>query len=115
MAKRSKKSDLNFEESLKKLEKIVRTLEDDQVPLEESLRLFEEGKKLARACEQDLQRAEERVRLLIEGSGGEVEEEDFEEGEDETRAEEESGGVGEVPEETNQPSRPARTEDDLPF
>jgi len=57
---------LNFEESLKKLEEIVRRLEEEQVPLDESLRLFSEGKKLARACEVELQTAENKVRQLIE-------------------------------------------------
>lgn len=55
---------LDFEKSLKQLERIVQRLEDEQVPLEEALRLFEEGRKLAQACERELAAAENRVRLL---------------------------------------------------
>ncbi len=71
MARESKKP-LDFETSLKKLEEIVQRLENEQVPLEESLRLFEEGKKLARACETELQQAENRIRQLMAGERGEV-------------------------------------------
>lgn len=78
MAPPRKKAKLNFEQCLKRLEKIVQTLEDDQVPLEESLKLFEEGKKLAKACEEELAEAENRVRLLMENPEGEIQEEDFE-------------------------------------
>src|SRR5262245_6995146 len=67
---RKKGEGLSFEDSLNKLEAIVRRLEEEQVPLEESLRLFADGKNLARACELELQNAEIKVRQLIEESGG---------------------------------------------
>lgn len=78
MGKTQKKGGLNFEASLKKLEQIVRKLEDDKISLDDSLKLFEEGKKLTQACEAELQEAENRVRVLMEDSSGEVTEEDFE-------------------------------------
>jgi len=83
MAPPRKKAKLNFEQSLKRLEKIVQTLEDDQIALEDSLKLFEEGKALARACETELTEAENRVRLLMENDEGESEETDFEAEEEE--------------------------------
>ena len=75
-----KKSSLDFEKSIKKLEEIVQRLEDDQVPLEESLKLFAKGKKLARACEASLQEAENRVRRLMEDDKGDLSETPFEGG-----------------------------------
>ncbi len=55
----------SFEESMERLEEIVRTLEKGEVPLEESLKLFEEGTKLARLCDATLTEAEKKVTLLI--------------------------------------------------
>ena len=63
MAK-AKKED-SFEQSLARLEQIVNRLEGDQMDLEESIALFEEGVKLAEACGQRLDAAEKRVTLLI--------------------------------------------------
>lgn len=60
-----------FEASLKKLEKIVGQLEDGDLPLEESLKLFETGVKLSRECRERLDQAERRIEMLIEDSGGE--------------------------------------------
>ena len=111
---RGKKRDegVNFEASLKKLEEIVRRLEDEQVPLEESLRLFAEGKKLARGCEAELQRAENSVKQLIEDAEGNLAEEplaaDDAEAHDEARIMD-SGAM--------KPDAPSGTKpkDDLPF
>lgn len=60
---------------MKRLEEIVRTLEDEQVPLEESLRLYEEGMKLGRRCRRMLDEADERIRKLSEQRDGEDDEE----------------------------------------
>ena len=62
---------LTFEESLARLEEIVRTLEKGEAPLEDSLKLFEEGTRLARACQQTLDQAEKKVTMLT-SSGEEV-------------------------------------------
>jgi exodeoxyribonuclease VII small subunit len=79
MAKASskEKEDMGFEESLKRLEKIVDRLEDDELSLEESLKLFEEGVGLARACGQRLDEAEKKVTLLVKDREGILREEPF--------------------------------------
>ena len=55
----------NFEESRKKLETIVERLEQGDLPLEESLRLFEEGVGLSAVCKQELDAAEGKVQMLV--------------------------------------------------
>ena len=60
-----------FEENLARLEEIVRLLERGEVPLAESLSLFEEGTKLAAACQGALQSAEQLVVKRQKGPGGE--------------------------------------------
>lgn len=54
-----------FEEALGKLEDIVRKMEAGDMTLEESLKAFEEGIKLARLCSRKLDEAERRVEVLI--------------------------------------------------
>jgi exodeoxyribonuclease VII small subunit len=54
-----------FEAALKRLSEIVQTLERGDLPLEESLRLFEEGVKLARSSQERLDAAEKRVDELL--------------------------------------------------
>jgi exodeoxyribonuclease VII small subunit len=56
-----------FEEALARLEKIVKTLEDGDLPLEESLRLFEEGVSLTRLCASKLEEAQRRIDVLTRG------------------------------------------------
>ena len=56
--KKSATSDETFEQSLGRLEQIVERLEQGDVPLEESLRLYEEGVKLSRRCAEKLQQVE---------------------------------------------------------
>ena len=70
-----------FETSLDKLEKLVEKMEDGDLTLEESLKIFEEGVKLTRECQQALADAEQKVKLLIEESG-EVTSTDFEAGDE---------------------------------
>ena len=59
-----------FEESLARLEEIVSRLEKGEVPLEESLALFEEGTRLARECGVRLEQAEQAVVRLTKGPDG---------------------------------------------
>ena len=56
----------DFESALAELESIVRTLEDGQLPLEQSLERFERGIALSRFCHRRLEDAERRVELLTE-------------------------------------------------
>ena len=56
-----------FEDALGKLEKIVSQLEQGDISLEDSLKLFEEGIRLSRVCNQKLEEAEKRVEILLKG------------------------------------------------
>ena len=56
---------MDFEKNLKRLEEIVAKLEDGELQLEESLKLFEEGVKISRACNTKLSEAEKKVKLLL--------------------------------------------------
>lgn len=67
MARR--KNSLDFEQSLEELEKIVAELEKGDISLEESLKSFEKGVELTRACQKALQEAEQKVQILIEQGG----------------------------------------------
>jgi exodeoxyribonuclease VII small subunit len=58
-----------FEECLERLEKIVQELEKGEVPLEKSLKLFEEGIQLSSACRQELEQAEGKVEILLKQNG----------------------------------------------
>ena len=59
-----------FETSLESLEKIVRKLEDGDLSLEESLKLFEDGVKLSRECQERLNQAERRIEVLLKDENG---------------------------------------------
>jgi exodeoxyribonuclease VII small subunit len=59
-----------FETSLAELEDIVAKLEDGDLPLEESLGLFEKGIKLSRECRERLSNAERRIEMLIKEADG---------------------------------------------
>lgn len=59
------KSNFNFEETLKKLEKIVESMEKGNQSLEKSLNLYEEGIKLTADLKQHLESAEQKVQFLI--------------------------------------------------
>ena len=56
---------LSFEQAMGRLEEIVGLLERGECGLDQSLKLFEEGAKLARQCEQLLDQAEQKVDLLL--------------------------------------------------
>jgi exodeoxyribonuclease VII small subunit len=63
-------SDLKFEDCLARLEQIVTALEAGNLPLEESLKVFEEGVSLARQCGKYLDDAERRIELLVKDESG---------------------------------------------
>lgn len=56
---------VNFEKTLEQLETLVEDMETGELSLEESLKAFEKGIKLTRDCQQALQNAEQKVRLLM--------------------------------------------------
>lgn len=66
-----------FESAIARLEEIVRSLESGSAPLDESLALYEEGVKLVRFCNEKLEYAEQRVKLLVEGADGSLTEADL--------------------------------------
>jgi len=61
-----------FEASLGELEAVVRQLENGDLPLEESLKLFENGVKLSRECREQLANAERRIEVLMQDSNGNI-------------------------------------------
>jgi len=73
----------NFEAALAKLEDIVKKLETGDLPLEQSLKLFEEGVKLSRLCNKRLEEAERKVEILLKDKAGNIAAHPFEEPEEE--------------------------------
>ena len=71
-----------FETALARLEEIVGELEKGDIPLEQSLKLFEEGIKLSRICNKRLEEAERKVEILIKDKDGVVRAEPFAEEEE---------------------------------
>lgn len=65
---------LSFEDSLVRIEEIVRSLEKGDVSLSDSMKLFEEGTKLIRRCGDELDKAEQKVVRLKKGPDGQPEE-----------------------------------------
>ncbi len=63
------KKSFQFEESLSELEQLVERMEQGNLPLEESLKLFERGVRLTRSCQKALQEAEQKVQILLEENG----------------------------------------------
>jgi exodeoxyribonuclease VII small subunit len=62
-----------FEEGISQLERIVRELEQKEVPLEEALTLFRQGIELVQHCNQLLDHAEKQMEILLENPNGELE------------------------------------------
>jgi len=71
-----------FEAALARLEEIVQELEKGDIPLEQSLKLFEDGIKLSRICNKRLEEAERKVEILIKDKDGVVKAEPFQEEEE---------------------------------
>ena len=75
------KTEMSFEQSMERLDAIVKKLEKGEAPLDESLKLFEEGTALVAACSKKLDEAEQKVVMLKKGENGEPNETPFEGGE----------------------------------
>lgn len=80
MAKKKEK----FEEALQKLEAIVTQMEEGDLPLEETLKAFEEGVRLARFCASKLDEAERKVEKLMRDQAGKLQTATFSEEEDDS-------------------------------
>jgi exodeoxyribonuclease VII small subunit len=72
-----------FEKDLEKLEQIVEALETGGLSLDDALKRFEEGIKLARRCEKALTEAERKIEILLKNAEGELVAEPFQETETE--------------------------------
>jgi exodeoxyribonuclease VII small subunit len=64
-----KKQGIDFEASLEELEGLVERMEEGELTLEESLKSYERGIELSRACQKSLDTAEQRIRILSEKDG----------------------------------------------
>ena len=56
---------MDFEKKIKRLEEIIEKMEQPELPLEQSLKIFEEGVRLSKECSAELSTAEQKVRLLL--------------------------------------------------
>lgn len=65
---------MNFEQSMKKLERIVQELESGDLPLEKAMTKFEEGIQLSKFCTEKLDETEKKVTLLMQDNQGNIEE-----------------------------------------
>lgn len=72
----------DFEKSFQNLEKIVHRLESEELPLDESLQLFEEGIRLSRFCHQRLEEVEKKIELILADAKGQPVTEPFEDEEE---------------------------------
>jgi len=70
-------ADLTFEQALKRFEEIVEALETEDLDLEKSLQFFEEGVKLYRYCDQQLQAADKRIDIIQPKADGTLAAEPF--------------------------------------
>ena len=77
-----------FEKAFAELEQIVKRLEAEELPLDESLELFEKGIRLSRLCNQKLEQVEKKIELILADSKGQPLTQPFE-GEEEDAATEE--------------------------
>lgn len=66
-------AEIKFEESVKKLEKIVEDLERGTLSLDEALKKYQEGIELARLCSQRLENAKKKIDVLVKNKKGEFE------------------------------------------
>ena len=66
-----------FEESLKQLELIISQLERGDLPLEDSIKMFEQGMNLSAQCKQELDAAEGKVQILLKQRDGSMKPEAF--------------------------------------
>ena len=72
-----KSGDFNFEEKMKSLEGITAELSKENINLDDALKLYEQGVKLVRECNEKLTAAERKIKILRTDSNGVISEEDF--------------------------------------
>jgi len=69
-------SDISYENAIRELDQIVKSLENGDIPLDEALALFEKGVKLTEICSAKLTAAEKQIKLLVKDGEG-MKKEDF--------------------------------------
>lgn len=71
------KDEVNFEDAMKELEEIANKLEKNDLDLDKSVEIFEEGMKLSKKCSEILENAEKRITILINDGKDNLTEENF--------------------------------------
>ncbi len=77
MKPKKEKKDSSFEDSFKRLEKILETLETDDCTLEDTIKMYEEGLALCKVCYDRLNNAELRIKEINKTTKGETEIKDY--------------------------------------
>ena len=72
--KKVNSKELKFEEALDRLENIISTLQNDDLPLEESLEVFKEGVGLVKTCQERLDNTEAKITILLKDNNGNISE-----------------------------------------
>lgn len=62
----AKEEKINFEEQLNRLNEIVSLIENEELPLDESVKLYEEGNKIIALLEEELKKAEEKIEKIVD-------------------------------------------------
>ena len=114
MAKTKTQDGASFEKDLERLEEIVAGLEEGGLPLEESLRQFEEGVALVRQCEKTLKAAERKIDMLVRGESGELEAVPFDESDEDASGETEPPAPAAAAPRKRQAAGPAVVPDEVP-
>ena len=71
------KGEKSFEELMTSLEEITNQLESDKLSLDESVKLFEEGMKISKDCNEKLESAEKKITILLNADSDNMKEENF--------------------------------------
>ncbi len=101
-----------FEKDLERLEGIVQALEDGGLPLDDALKRFEEGIRLAKRCERALQDAEKKIELLTKNADGDLEAQPFDDAETENADEPVAKKTSARKKSATHESKPDESEDD---
>ena len=69
----AEKKKISLEDSMSRLEEIVKEMENEKLPLDKSLKLYEEGIGLVERCSSELESAKRKIQILQQGKDGEIE------------------------------------------
>src|SRR5438046_6592775 len=75
---KSREAELNFEDAMDRLEKIVEQMESGKLPLEDLIVRYEEGMNLVKVCQERLAKAEQKIEIIARNSAGKTIVKDFE-------------------------------------